>query len=309
MRANPIAAMSDTTSQIAQLRSLGDQYPFESHFLEVNGGRMHYVDEGTGPPIILLHGNPTWSFYYRNLIKGLRDRYRVIAPDHMGCGMSDKPRQYPYTLATHIENLTRLIEHLDLQNAILGVHDWGGPIGFGWAMRNPKRVRGFALFNTAAFLGGRVPFRIRICGWPIFGSFAVLRLNAFAGAAIHMACCLRKRMTAQVKHGYLLPYDSPEHRIATYCFVRDIPSNPRVASYPIMRKIEDSLKEFQEHPMQIFWGMKDFCFTPEFLEQWRRRFPNAVIHPFEDAGHYVLEDAHERILPLFRKFAESLEDR
>lgn len=306
MCASSTAILADTESRIARLRSLGDEYPFESHFLEVDGGRMHYVDEGTGPPILLLHGNPTWSFYYRNLIKGLRDRYRVIAPDHMGCGMSDKPRQYPYTLATHIENLTRLIEHLDLQKVMLGVHDWGGPIGFGWAMKHPKRVRGFALFNTAAFLGGRVPFRIRICGWPLLGSFLVLRLNAFAGAAIHMACCLRERMTAQVKRGYLLPYDSPENRIATYCFVRDIPTNARVPSYPIMRNIEDSLKEFQDHPMQIFWGMKDFCFTPTYLEQWRRRFPNAVIHPFEDAGHYVLEDAHERILPLFREFADSL---
>ncbi|MGB2987483.1 MAG: alpha/beta fold hydrolase [Phycisphaerae bacterium] len=284
-----------------RLAQLGESYPFETHYLDVIGGRMHYVDEGNGPAVVMLHGNPTWSFYYRELIKGLRDRYRVIAPDHIGCGLSDKPQDYPYTLSTHIDNVERLIDHLELKEVTLAVHDWGGPIGFGWAARHPQRVRGFIVFNTAAFLGGRIPFRIRVCRWPIFGDIAVRGLNAFARAAIHMACCKRERMTPEVKRGYLLPYDSVANRVAILCFVRDIPLSPRIPSYAVLKQIEAALPQFRDRPMVILWGMKDFCFTDRFLEEWVARFPQAAVHRFADAGHYVVEDAHERILPLLRK--------
>ncbi len=284
------------------LSSLRSLYPFRSHYLEVPGGKMHFVDEGEGPPVVMLHGNPSWSFYYRHLILGLREAYRVVAPDHIGCGLSDKPQQYPYTLATHIENVSRLIDHLDLRDVTLVVHDWGGPIGFGWAMRDPARTRGLVVLNTAAFLGGRVPLRIRACGWPVFGSVAVLRFNAFAAAAVRMACHQRERMTHEVARGYLLPYDSPAHRIATHQFVRDIPTGPRSPSYPVLRQIEAALPTFRNHPMMICWGMRDFCFTERFLDEWIERFPNTAVHRFEDAGHYVVEDAHEKILPRIRAF-------
>lgn len=276
-------------------------YPFASHFLDIDGVRMHYVDEGTGPTILLLHGNPTWSFYYRELIRGLRDRYRVIAPDHIGCGLSDKPRNYPYTLSTHIANLERLVDALELQDVTLGLHDWGGAIGMGWAVRHPDRVGRLVLFNTAAFLGGRMPFRIRICRWPILGEIGVLRLNAFARAATWMACT-RRRMPTDVKRGYLYPYDSPANRQAVLRFVRDIPTTPCVPSYSVLNEIQRRLSQFADRPAIIFWGMKDFCFTPWFLEEWRRRFPDAVVHAFADAGHYVVEDASDRILPLLSTF-------
>jgi haloalkane dehalogenase len=265
---------------------------------------MHYVDEGEGSPIVMLHGNPTWSFYYRELIKGLSDRYRVVAPDHIGCGLSDKPPEYPYTLSTHIDNVERLIDHLDLDDVTLAVHDWGGPIGFGWAARNPQRVRRFVVFNSAAFLGGRIPFRIRVCRWPIFGDIAVRGLNAFARAALWMACADRQRMTRGVARGYLLPYDSIRNRIAILCFVRDIPLHPRVPSYQELKRIEAALPNLNDRPMIIFWGLNDFCFTEGFLLDWIRRFPKAIVHRLENAGHYVVEDAHERILPLLAKFLE-----
>jgi haloalkane dehalogenase len=262
--------------------------------------RMHYVDEGQGSPIVLLHGNPTWSFYYRELIKSLRDTHRVIAPDHIGCGLSDKPQDYPYTLATHIENLARLIDTLQLSDITLGVHDWGGPIGLGWAVRNPERVKRLVIFNTAAFLEGEMPLRIRVCGWPILGSIAVRGLNLFARAALRMATAKPRRFTPLMRRGYLLPYDTYANRVAILRFVQDIPLSPAVPSYAALEGIERQLPVLAELPMTIFWGMKDFCFTPAFVEAWVARFPKAEVHRLADCGHYVVEDGREDILNWWR---------
>lgn len=257
---------------------------------------MHYLDEGAGPPMLLLHGNPTWSFYYRDLIKGLAGRYRLIAPDHIGCGLSDKPQDYPYTLATHIDNLTRLIDSLGLTDVTLCAHDWGGPIGFGWAVRNPQRVRRLIVFNTAAFLEGVMPLSIRMCRWPVLGPLGVRSLNLFARAATRMTTV--RPLPPQVRRGYLLPYDSYANRVAIHRFVQDIPLSPAVPSYAVMQEIERELPLLRDHPMQIFWGMQDFVFTPRFLESWIARFPHAAVHRLPHAGHYVLEDARQQILPL-----------
>jgi haloalkane dehalogenase len=289
--------MSGVPEQISRL------YPFEPHYLDLGGPRMHYIDEGSGPAVVMLHGNPTWSFYYRELVRGLRDCYRVVAPDHIGCGLSDKPTDYPYTLATHIENISRLIDHLGLADVTLVVHDWGGAIGFGWAARYPERVGRFVVFNSAAFFG-RTPWRIRICRWPIFGDLVVRGLNGFARAAVSMACKRPGRMTTETRRGYLAPYDSYAHRIAILRFVRDIPLDSGVPSFPVLQEIEAALPRFREHPMIIFWGAKDFCFNDVFLTGWMDRFPAATVHRYSDAGHYVVEDAYERILPALSGFLE-----
>ncbi|UCE58446.1 MAG: alpha/beta fold hydrolase [Phycisphaerales bacterium] len=283
------------------LTGLRELYPFESHYLEVDGLRMHYVDEGSGATVVMLHGNPTWSFYYRGLIKALRDQYRVVVPDHMGCGLSDKPSDYPYTLSTHIDNVEKLIGQLGLSDISLVVHDWGGAIGFGWAVRHPELVRRFVVFNTAAFMGP-CPFRIRVCRWPVFGDIAVRGLNAFARCAMVMACKNRSLMTSEVKRGYLLPYNSFANRIATLRFVQDIPLSRNVPSYMVLKEIETSLAQLADRPMIILWGARDFCFNDWYLRQWTARFPDADVHRFADAGHYVVEDAHDQIVPLIQEF-------
>jgi pimeloyl-ACP methyl ester carboxylesterase len=287
----------------ADLQAIRHLYPFASHYLDVGGPRMHYVDEGTGPAVVMLHGNPTWSFYYRELIAALRSDHRVIAPDHIGCGLSDKPRRYPYTLATHIDNLERLLEHLGLDDVALAVHDWGGAIGFGLAARRPDRVSRFIVFNTAAFFGP-VPRRIRMCRLPVLGPLAVRGANAFARGAVWMACKSRSRMTPEVRAGYLLPYGSYAHRIAILRFVRDIPMRPGDCSYALLESIEAALPRFRDRPMIILWGMADFCFNERFLNGWIERFPEAQVHRFSQAGHYVLEDAAEQIMPLVCRFLE-----
>ncbi len=288
---------------LSAIRSL---YPFQSHYLDVGGVRMHYLDEGPrdAPTIVMLHGNPTWSFYYRSLIFNLRDKYRLIVPDHIGCGLSDKPSDYPYTLATHIDNVERLIDHVGAGEVTLALHDWGGAIGMGWASRHADRARRFVIFNTAAFFFRPTPWRIRICGVPIVGDFLVRGLNGFARAALRFAVAKPERMTREVRRAYLAPYDNWVNRVAILRFVRDIPEHPGVPSHSVLASIEAMLPEFVDRPMMIFWGAKDFCFTDRVLAGWIRRFPGARFHRFEDAGHYVVEDAHERITPLLRDFLE-----
>ncbi len=276
-------------------------FPFKPHFLALGGPRMHYVDTGSGPPVLMLHGNPTWSFYYRELIADLSVDHRVIVPDHVGCGLSDKPRRYEYRLAKHIDNVERLADRLGLEDITLVVHDWGGAIGFGLAARRPERIRRFVILNTAAFFG-RVPRRIRICGWPIFGPLLVRGANAFARGAIRQACRNRQRMTSDVRAGYLFPYGSYADRVAVLRFIQDIPTRPSHPTYDTMKTVEAALPTFRDRPMLIAWGMRDFCFDERFLQGWIDRFPEARVHRFEEAGHYVLEDAAEEIIPLVRSF-------
>ncbi|HQU45363.1 MAG: alpha/beta hydrolase [Planctomycetia bacterium 21-64-5] len=277
-------------------------YPFESHWLDLDGIRYHYLDEGQGEPLLLVHGNPTWSFYWREIIKGLRGKYRLIVPDHVGCGLSDKPQQYEYRLARHIDNLRRLIDHLRLDNVTLLAHDWGGAIGLGAAVAGPERFGRFVLFNTAAFRSHRIPLRIRLCRTPLLGELAVRGLNAFARAALTMAVAKHERMTPQVRAGLLAPYDSWASRTAIHRFVMDIPLSPRHPSCAALETIEQGLAKLRERPVMLIWGMQDWCFTPHFLERFLEFFPEAEVRRLFDASHYVIEDAHEQIVPLVERF-------
>lgn len=276
-----------------------DLYPFSSHHITVAGGhRLHYLDEGPadGPPIVFVHGNPTWSFYWRDLIKAFRDTHRCVALDHIGMGLSDKPQDYSYTLARRIEDLHQLLEDLDIRDATLVVHDWGGAIGFGAALKDKDRFRRFVVFNTAAFLSDQIPFSIDICRFPIFGQVAVQGFNAFARVAQFRAIYDRSRLEGAVGEGYLAPYDSWANRIAIHRFVQDIPLEPSHPSYDTLARIDAGLQDFVGRPMLIVWGDDDFCFTPEFRREWERRFPEARVHALEKAGHYVVEDATDDII-------------
>jgi haloalkane dehalogenase len=301
-----------------------DLYPFASRFHMLGGVRLHYLDEGPtnngltgrGPaendlakndtvqPLVFVHGNPTWSFYWRNLILGLRDRYRCVAVDHVGCGLSDKPPDYEYTLSRRIEDLAALVEWLDLRDATLVAHDWGGAIGLGAVQRLPERFRRIVLFNTGAFPPPFVPKRIAACRIPLLGTLAVRGFNAFARAALTMAVEKPERMTAEVRAGLLAPYDSWANRVAIDQFVRDIPFSPRHPTWPVLEGIEAGLSRLADRPIQLIWGMRDWCFRPECLERFAQHWPMAEIHRLEDCGHYVVEDAHERIVPLMRSCLE-----
>ncbi|MZH15218.1 MAG: alpha/beta fold hydrolase [Nitrospinae bacterium] len=280
----------------------GGLYPFTSHFLNLNPHNYHYLDEGQGDTLLMVHGNPTWSFYYRNLILGLKNSYRCVVPDHMGMGKSDKPQNYSYTLSKHIDNLESLVDKLDLNDITLLVHDWGGAIGMGFAVRHPEKIKRIVLFNTAAFLSDKIPIRLRLCRVPVFGALAIRGFNAFALAAVNMACKNKERMTEQVRAGYLAPYNNYANRVANLRFVQDIPMDSNAPSYSIVKNIEENLARFSALPVLIAWGAKDFVFTDQFLNRWKKIFPDAEVHWIPDAGHYVVEDAHERILPWVEEF-------
>jgi cis-3-alkyl-4-acyloxetan-2-one decarboxylase len=289
-----------------RLEQIRDLFPFESRFYDHSGLRQHYVDEGQGAPIVMLHGNPTWSFMYRTLIADLRDSYRVIAPDHIGCGLSDKPddTRYTYNLAQRVRDLSDLLEGVGVTRDItLVVHDWGGLIGLAWAVRHPESVNRLVVFNTAAFpipAPTRLPLSIRVCRDTALGAFLVRRFNAFSALASRFGP--QHRLTAEVRHAYIAPYNSRANRIATLRFVQDIPLGPEHPSFEIVRDTAGRLDSLGSRPVLICWGERDFVFNRHFLDEWIRRFPSAEVHRFPDAGHYVLEDAADQIVPIVRSF-------
>ena len=253
---------------------------------------MSYVDEGPkdGEAVLMLHGNPTWSFLYRDLIVGLSPAFRCLAPDHVGMGLSDKPAGYDYGLESRIGDIEALVASLGLRKVHLVVHDWGGPIGFGFAARHPERVGRIVILNTAAFLSERMPARIALCRSRWLGAFLVRGLNGFAEAATWMATASR-RLTWDERRAYLYPYDSWAHRIGVYRFIRDVPLERDHPSRTTLEDVGRGLTRLSGHEKMIVWGDRDFCFDEVFLSRWREIYPEARVERFASAGHFVLEDA------------------
>ena len=284
-------------------------YPFDSHYLERNGLRYHYLDQGSGQTVVMVHGNPTWSFYFRELVKALSPRFRTVVPDHIGCGLSDKPDSaaYGYRAADRVADLEALLDHLQLkENITLVVHDWGGAIGLALAVKHPQRFRRLVILNTAAFLppsGKRLPWRLQIVrNIRPLAVPAVLGLNLFSRAALYMAT--GKKLTADVRAGLTAPYNSWRNRLATLRFVQDIPVEASDQSYALVKHLDERLSTLAHLPTLICWGAQDFVFDRDYFNEWVRRFPAAEAHCFADAGHYVLEDVPEKIIPLVTDFLQ-----
>ncbi len=283
-------------SALADMTTWKQEYPFESNYFDAGVHRIHYLDEsktdaGNANPLLMVHGNPTWSFYWRKLINRFRRDHRVVAIDHLGCGLSDKPADYDYCLQAHIDNLGKLLKHLDLRNVTLVAHDWGGSIGLGGLLAHRDRFRRIVLFNTGAYPPPFIPFRIRVCRWPFIGKMGVQGLNLFARAAIKMATEQPGGLPKTVAEGLLYPYDSWNHRTAIYRFVKDIPLSPQHRTWAVLDEIERRLPEVADWPIVMIWGMRDWCFRPECLERFEKIWPQAKVHRVETAGHYVVEDA------------------
>lgn len=281
-------------------------YPFAPRsFVTPAGAGLSYLDEGPreDSAVLMLHGNPTWSFYFRELVKTLAPRRRCIVPDHVGMGLSEKPESYDYALARRIADVEALVAALGLKRVDLVVHDWGGAIGFGFAARHPERIGRIAILNTAAFASPRIPWRIALCKLPLLGPALVRGGNGFAWPATWMAMS-RRALTAEEKRAYLLPYDSWANRVAVSAFVRDIPMSPRHPTWATLQEVEAGIAGLRDRPALIVWGGRDFCFDDTFLAGWRERLPSAQVHRIADAGHYVLEDAREEVVPRLAEFLQ-----
>jgi haloalkane dehalogenase len=285
---------------------LRTSYPFEPHWLRLEAGRLHYVDTGgDGEVVLLVHGNPTWSFLWRDLIRSLAlQGFRCIAPDHLGMGLSEKSDRF-FRLGDRIAHVESLLESLNVKRYHLCVHDWGGAIGFGVATRAPERVGKMVVTNSAAFplpAGVHMPRRIALCHVPFLGEFLIRAFNGFARAATFMAA--RRRLSRTIRAGFLAPYDTWRNRASVAHFVQDIPLSEKDPSWTVLRAMEAGLEKLRDKPMLLAWGGRDFCFGDAFLEEWKRHFPDARVRYYVKAGHYVLEDAGETLIPEIRAFLE-----
>lgn len=272
-----------------------DLYPFESHFAELDGARVHYVDEGSGPPLLLLHGNPTWSFLYRDVVKGLRDRFRCIAVDYPGFGLSTAPASYGYMPSEHSRVVEQLILELDLTGVTMMVQDWGGPIGFAAATRHPERFEAFVIGNTWAWPKSDLGTQVfsRLLGGPV-GGYLILRRNVFVEKIVPGGV-KRRKLPEAVMDAYRGPFPDPESRKPVHVFPREI-----LGSRPFLAEIEQRLPALSAKPALIVWPTDDVAFRDPELHRWEQLFPAHHTVRLEGAGHYIQEDASEEIVAAIR---------
>ncbi len=303
---------SSMTPKLESAKMLGIselEYPFEakgqSHYLKINGFQMHYVDVGPkdAPVLICVHGNPTWSFYYRNVLMALEGQYRVFAIDHIGCGLSEKPSEndYPYTLTRRVEDFGQWISEIQalagFQRFSLLVHDWGGMIAGAYAAAHPEMIEKLIILNTASFhkpISKKLPFTLGLVRNTWLGKALVLGLNAFSGMAVYWA--VMKSLSKDVKHGFTAPYHSWATRVATYQFVKNIPLFEGDDSYDLVTQTQNKLKDLSNKPILILWGDRDFVFDHHFLADWRKYCPSATVKTYPNGGHYILEDETESVI-------------
>lgn len=281
-------------------------YPFTSHWLGRQGAQLHYVDEGSGPPLVCVHGNPTWSFHFRRVVQRFSATHRVIAVDHLGCGLSDVPdeQSYGYSLDDRVADLEAVLTTLDLRDVTLVAHDWGGMIALATTLRQPERIARLFLMNTAGFrlpASRTLPWQLRLIRsqrW--LGRLLVQGANGFVRGAT--AYCAVTGLPPDVRAAYLAPYDNWPHRRAVLRFVQDIPLTPADPAYATIARVEAALPMLCSRPTLICWGLRDFIFQPWILDEWRRRIPSAEYVVHEQAGHYLIEDAPDSVLRALGRF-------
>jgi haloalkane dehalogenase len=273
-----------------------DLFPYASRFVDVLGCRVHYVDEGSGPTVLLLHGNPTYSFLYRHIIRGLADRFRCVALDYPGFGLSIARTGYGFTPEEHSHVLSAFAHALELSALTLVVQDWGGPIGLGFAGREPERVRALLIGNTWAWpVNGTPRFEgfSRLVGGPV-GGFLIRNFNAFVNVLLP-AGIRRKKLTSREMAAYRGPFGDRRSREPTHIFPRQI-----LAARSYLTRVEADLRKLSALPTLIAWGDRDFAFGAPERERFEAYFPNHRTVMLPGAGHFIQEDAPDEIVSAFR---------
>lgn len=283
------------------------QMPFARRDIHVDGVRLSVVDEGEGKPVLFVHGNPTWSYLWRNLMRPARGvGLRVVAPDHAGFGASDKPRDPAYySLERHVANLRAIVRELDLHDVTLVLHDWGGPIGMGLAVREPDRIARICICNTVAFAPKEKRPLTKWHAWLAtpWGYRAGVWLNAVERSAMKLG--VARGLPREVRAAYDWPMRDRGARIAAARFVQMVPDGPDHPSARALRGYQADYPKLAAKPMLVLWADKDRVMRKRFAERWLDDFPDArVLHVAPEAGHYWQEDAPELFAPHIVRFAQ-----
>jgi len=270
-----------------------NEYPFTSKTFALPAGIMSYVDEGEGAPLVMVHGNPSWSFEFRALIKHFSKTHRCIAPDHLGFGLSDKPTDWDYLPSQHAKNFDILLEHLDLKEITLVVGDWGGPIGLSYAINHPKRVKNIVVTNTWMWsVNDDLYYRgfSGFVGGPI-GRWMIRKFNFFAGALLKSIYGDKSKLTPEIHRHFLKPLEKVEERKGNMVFPKQIvgASDWLAGLWEKRAVLEDKIK-------LIAWGMKDIAFREKELNHWTAHFPNAKVVRFAGAGHFVADEVPDALV-------------
>jgi haloalkane dehalogenase len=274
-------------------------FPFESHFAVVNGARVHYIDEGQGPVFLGLHGNPTWSFLYRHIVSGLKDRFRCIALDYPGFGLSTAPGGYRYTVAEHSRVVEEFVTQLGLEGVTMMVQDWGGPIGLSVAVRHPERFRAFVIGNTFGWpVRGDKTFErfSKLMGSTFPGGLLVKRLDLFTNVLVPGGI-KRRKLTWAEKDMYKAPHPTARSRIPVHVMPREI-----LAADELLTEVEHGLPRLADCPALIVWGDRDQAFKEPQRARWERVFPNHKTVILNGAAHYIQEDAPDDIVAAIRSW-------
>jgi haloalkane dehalogenase len=274
-------------------------YPFKPHFEKINGFNMHYADEGTGEPIVCLHGEPTWSYLYRNFIKELSKANRVIAPDQMGFGKSDIPQDKEYLMKEHVENFTHLLLRLDLENITLVIQDWGGPIGLGFAVDHAERIKRLVIMNTSVGIMNedRKPWYAILEEKGIYKQF-IMNIEGLIKGGIYQ----KDNITESMINAYTAPFPSEEYYIGAFAWPKDIPVGDSHPSAPIMSHVRNNLDKLLEKDKILIWGMKDPIFPEKTIEWWHKIYPEIKTFQIQYASHFLQEDSPLEIIKIIKKF-------
>lgn len=269
------------------------EYPFTPKKFALPMGTMSYVDEGEGMPLVMIHGNPSWSFEFRALVKRFSKTHRCIVPDHIGFGLSDKPAEWDYLPQQHAENLEKLLDSLDLENITLLVGDWGGPIGLSYAIKHPERIKNIAITNTwmwsaqadwyyqafSGFVGGAI------------GRWLIRKYNFFTRTILESIYGDKSKLTPEIHQHFLMPLVKPEERKGNWVFPKQI-----IAASDWLGELW-SQRDALDGKIKLFaWGMKDIAFREKELNHWMQNFPTVRVARYPDAGHFLAEEKADELI-------------
>lgn len=277
-------------------------FPYQAHFLEINGFQMHFVDEGKGDPIVCIHGMPTWGYLYRNFIKELSKTNRVIVPDQMGFGKSEVPKGKEYRMDEHVKNLKKFILKLDLKEITLVVQDWGGPIGFGFAVDYPARIKRLVIMNTSIGV-----MRENSKPWwePMEKRGKYKDFIKNTSNLIKMGIYNKDKITSTLLNAYSAPFPEDDYYSGALIWPKDIPVGNSHPSAKPMLHVRKNLEKLKDKKKILIWGMKDPIFPPKMIDWWKKIYPNIEVHKIEEASHFLQEDVPEQIIKLIQEFLKN----